>query len=298
MTNYCLQEYSPETCADATLHVVIRFQSGDVVPAFEKLFSDMGGRISVRESGGKYLLNILADLGSRIDWFLQRMTMVIDEHNSGSAPGGPVEIIETRLVSHSRTQSNDGDLIPQTSADEEEYSLARSYGLEFDSGAVFGSGTHPSTCLAIAAIEEIGAGGESFPASVLDIGCGSGLLALICAAKGGSDILGVDICVEAITIARENVDRNGLTGSVRITDTPLLEIRESFQLILANLTASVLMRSIDQIRNRLLDGGTAVLSGFQGSQGEVMKDLCRAEGLMPVGEYSDGRWRALRCRRE
>jgi len=162
-----------------------------------------------------------------------------------------------------------------------------------DAGHVFGSGAHPSTKLVVQAMEVVADGRATFPATVLDVGTGSGVLGLVAARLGAQKVLGIDICEDAVAVARRNVEANGLTDRVCVVPTPLGEISDRFSLVVANLTVSVLMRLAEGIVGRLAPGGTLIVSGLQGRQGGEVEEHLRRYGLVVVSRFGDGKWRAL-----
>ncbi len=161
---------------------------------------------------------------------------------------------------------------------------------------VFGTGAHPSTKLAVRAMEELAATGGPFPATVLDVGTGSGILALIAARLGARAVLGIDICVEAVTVARANVRANGCTDRVHIEATPLAEVTETYDLVLINVTASVFLRLAEAIIARLRPGACLIVAGLQGRQGGEIEALLDGYGLTASSRYSEGKWRGLTLR--
>jgi ribosomal protein L11 methylase PrmA len=160
--------------------------------------------------------------------------------------------------------------------------------------SVFGSGLHPSTRLVVRAMDELDRHGQIFPGRVLDLGTGSGLLAMMAARRGAVTVMGIDICPEAVAVASENVIANGLDGRVRIAAMPLARIAGCFDLILANLTASVQLRLAVDLQARLAPGGELIISGLLGRQQKEIADFWQGRGLRPIAAYAEGSWRALR----
>ena len=162
-----------------------------------------------------------------------------------------------------------------------------------DAAHVFGTGVHASTRLAVEAMEEIADKEGGLPARILDVGTGSGVLALIAARLGGEEVLGIDICEDAVSVARRNVLANDLARQVTIASTPLTEVDGGFKLIIANVTASVCLRLAADIMKRLLPGGRLIVSGLQGRQGEELESFFAGYGLQTVNCYAEGKWRCL-----
>jgi ribosomal protein L11 methyltransferase len=135
-------------------------------------------------------------------------------------------------------------------------------------GASFGGGRHPTTRLALRAIEEVlrrpenaaaaAAGGE-----VLDIGAGTGVLAIAAVLLGCTGGMGLDIDPCAVAEARENVRLNGLDGGIEIADRPLEGIDRRFRLVAANLRLPTLAGLAPRLASLTAGGGNVVLSGIR-----------------------------------
>ncbi len=125
------------------------------------------------------------------------------------------------------------------------------------SGA-FGTGTHESTAMMLELVEETLRPG----AKVLDVGCGSGILSIAAVLLGARRAWGIDIDPEAVGYARENSTTNGTVDRCRFDTTPLAEITERFDLVLANLSAPVLIAEKAQLAERVADRGLLMWSGL------------------------------------
>jgi ribosomal protein L11 methylase PrmA len=159
--------------------------------------------------------------------------------------------------------------------------------------SVFGSGLHPSTRLAVRAMDELARQPAGFPARVLDVGTGSGLLAMIAARRGAEMVIGIDSSPEAVEIASQDVARNGLASRVLIAATPLALVAGRFDLILANLTVSVHLRLAGDLQAHLQPGGALIISGLQGRQQDEIADFWNKRGARLVAVYAERGWRAL-----
>ncbi len=136
-----------------------------------------------------------------------------------------------------------------------------------DPGRAFGTGTHESTRLLMAALDARVRGGER----VLDVGCGTGILA-ICALKlGAHDALCIDVDPDAVEVTRENAQLNEVAERVRADVTPVGDVADSYPLVLANIQASVLIPLAQQIAARVVPSGLLLLSGILvGQEAEVL----------------------------
>jgi ribosomal protein L11 methyltransferase len=136
-----------------------------------------------------------------------------------------------------------------------------------DPGRAFGTGTHESTRLLMAALDREVRGGER----VLDVGCGTGILA-ICALKlGAREALCLDVDPDAVAVTCENALANGVEAQLSAATTPVEQVTEAFPLVLANIQASVLVPLAAPIAARVAAHGCLMLSGLlSGQDGEVL----------------------------
>ena len=130
--------------------------------------------------------------------------------------------------------------------------------VEIDPGRAFGSGSHGSTRLALAALEHL----APVRGTVLDVGCGSGVLSVTAALLGAGPVLGVDVDEEAMTATHDNAGRNGVAAAIRASTTPVADVDGTFDLVLANLDLPVLLDLAKPIADRVAGGGTLVASGM------------------------------------
>lgn len=133
--------------------------------------------------------------------------------------------------------------------------------IEIDPGMAFGTGSHATTRLCLEAIAELLAS-PTPPAQMLDVGTGSGLLALGAAALGCAVVLANDIDPIACQVARENVQKNGYQERIEVTETPLESLSGSFDLVVANILAEENVRLGPAFMAHLRPGGWLVLSGI------------------------------------
>jgi ribosomal protein L11 methyltransferase len=131
-----------------------------------------------------------------------------------------------------------------------------------DPGHAFGSGSHPSTRLVLAALETIVTGGER----VLDVGCGSGVLAIAACRLGAASALGIDIDPAAVEATRANAERNGVADRVLASTDDLHDIEGTFDVVVANIGARVLRELATEIIAHVRPGGSLVLAGLLDTQ--------------------------------
>lgn len=143
--------------------------------------------------------------------------------------------------------------------------------LTLDPGQAFGTGTHATTGLCLEALAAHFAS-QNPPRRVLDVGTGSGILAMAGAALGATAVLACDIDHEACRVAEENVAHNRLSAQITVTDQPLQELAGSFDLVLANILAAENIRLAGALVARLAPQGRLVLSGILISQEQQVLD--------------------------
>ena len=172
--------------------------------------------------------------------------------------------------------------------------------IRLDPGMAFGTGTHPTTQLCLAALEEFALPGSS----VLDLGTGSGILAIAAARLQAAAVLAVDIDPEAVRVARENIAANGVAARIRVEQGSLAEILadqfglSAFRLVAANILAGALVQMFEQgLARTLAPGGMIVLSGILAGQSAEVRTAFEAQGLIDEGQRQSGDWVALIARR-
>jgi ribosomal protein L11 methyltransferase len=136
-----------------------------------------------------------------------------------------------------------------------------------DPGRAFGTGTHESTRLLMQALDRCVCGQER----VLDVGCGTGILAICALALGAAEALCLDVDPDAVAVTLENASENGVSERVRAATTDVSEIAGSYELVLANIQANVLIPLASAIAARVAPGGQLLLSGILiGQESEVL----------------------------
>jgi ribosomal protein L11 methyltransferase len=127
-----------------------------------------------------------------------------------------------------------------------------------DPGHAFGSGSHPTTRLALTAIEQTVRGGER----VLDVGCGSGVLAVTALLLGAGAAVGTDLDPAALTAASQVARANGVGRRLEVVASPTAEVPGRYDLVVANISAATLLELAPVLADRVLPGGRVVLTGF------------------------------------
>ena len=135
--------------------------------------------------------------------------------------------------------------------------------LVLDPGLAFGTGSHPTTRLCLEWLERTVTPG----ASVLDYGCGSGILGIAAARLGAKDVQGVDIDPQAVAAARDNAARNSVAARF---DEATAKIDGLFDLVVANILSNPLKALAPLLASRVRPGGQLALSGILAAQSEEL----------------------------
>jgi ribosomal protein L11 methyltransferase len=168
-------------------------------------------------------------------------------------------------------------------------------------GAAFGNGAHPSTCLALRALDSIL--GDSHYArrgtslTGLDVGTGTGILAIALAKLGVQKVIATDIDPCAISEATHNISLNGLAEQVTVTNTPLEEFATHFSVIVANLACPTLTRLSVILSEKMEQGGVLILSGFKELASKDLRQVYTDHGLRLIREETDREWVCLALRK-
>lgn len=154
--------------------------------------------------------------------------------------------------------------------------------LVVEPGMAFGTGEHPTTRACLEAVDRLARPGGA----CLDVGCGTGVLAIL-AAQRGMSARGIDIDADAVTASRENAERNGV--SVSFDDTPLEDVEGTYDLVVANVFAEVLVQMAPDLSR--LTAGRLVLAGILADRAELVIDALFDMRL--VSRKQDGEWVCL-----
>ncbi len=159
----------------------------------------------------------------------------------------------------------------------------------------FGTGLHPTTRLCLAGIERWSDQGLVRGARLLDVGCGSGILMIAAGLFGATELVGLDTDPIAVEASAANANRNRIAVEVR--DGSLPSRRGPFDLVAANLIASVLIALTDELRTELRPAGRLLASGIFIDREAEVASAFEAGGLRPTGRATEGEWVALELER-
>jgi len=161
--------------------------------------------------------------------------------------------------------------------------------VRIDPSLAFGTGLHPTTQLCLSQMDEL-MPVESF----LDVGTGSGILALAAARCGVPRVVALDNDPEACRVARENLEKNGMHGKLELIEGEISRVPGSFELIAANILSGTLIPMAAALAERLAPKGTLLLSGLLIDEVEEVVAAYQAAGCRCTATLEDGEWSLVR----
>jgi ribosomal protein L11 methyltransferase len=161
--------------------------------------------------------------------------------------------------------------------------------VRIDPSLAFGTGLHPTTQLCLKEMDRL------MPVkSFLDVGTGSGILALAAASCGVPRVVALDNDPEACRVARENLDRNGTPDMVEVIEGEITRVPGSFGLIAANILSGTLIPMAAALAERLSPDGVLLLSGLLIDEVDEVVATYQAAGCRLTATLEDGEWSLLR----
>ncbi len=179
-------------------------------------------------------------------------------------------------------------------------SRAGGISLEIDAGTAFGTGHHGTTAGCLLAFDALLK--RTLPRQILDLGCGTGVLALAAARALRRPVLASDIDPLAVTVTRDNARNNGAGPQIGAVTAPGLKHRRiadraPYDLIFANILARPLIALAGDLTRSLAPGGTVILSGLTRDQEQSVRAAYRNRGLVPSSPLRLGNWSTLVLRK-
>jgi ribosomal protein L11 methyltransferase len=170
--------------------------------------------------------------------------------------------------------------------------------IRIEAGLAFGTGHHETTALCLRALSEIHKSRHAEKLRILDLGCGTGVLAIAAAKLWRMPVLATDIDPVAIEVARENAHANEVVPLVQAVTAdgmthPAIRTRGPFDLVCANILAGPLTKLAPDVSAALAPRGIAILSGLLRNQENLVLSFYRAQGLVFRRAFRDGPWSAL-----
>ncbi|MBQ8110368.1 MAG: 50S ribosomal protein L11 methyltransferase [Clostridia bacterium] len=166
--------------------------------------------------------------------------------------------------------------------------------IEIDPGMAFGTGTHETTGMCVRLVEKYVRPGDK----VIDIGTGTGILAIAAAHMGAKQVLATDLDAVAVRVAAENVAVNGFADRIDVRCGDLLEVvQESGNVVIANIIADVIIALAAPVRARIVDSGLFICSGISVERrDDVLRTLKQADyDVLDV--VTEGEWCAMAARK-
>ncbi|MBU5354174.1 50S ribosomal protein L11 methyltransferase [Paenibacillus silvae] len=175
--------------------------------------------------------------------------------------------------------------------------------IELDPGMAFGTGTHPTTTLCLRTLENVIQGGEE----IIDVGTGSGILAIGAVHLGAKHVLALDLDPVAVTSAMENVELNNMQQQITVKESDLLSVLGSqdpalgvklpVKIIVANILAEIILLFVDDVYNALESGGIYIVSGIWKNKEQVVHDALVAAGFEVRAIEREEDWLAFEARK-
>lgn len=171
--------------------------------------------------------------------------------------------------------------------------------IEIDPGMAFGTGLHASTRLAMELLEYHLKGLSTPPAKTLDVGTGTGILAIGAALFGCPEITAIDIDPDSVAAAGANIAANNLTGQIAVSATDLNDLSGPFNLIIANIIHNTLIGMAPALTRLLAPNGILIMAGIlKGGQAENITATYHKHGLIRQKLANSGEWSALSVRKD
>ena len=162
--------------------------------------------------------------------------------------------------------------------------------IDIDPGMAFGTGTHETTRMCINAIEKYMNKGDS----LIDIGCGSGILSIAAAHLGAEKVIAVDLDKLAVKVSKENVDLNGFSNTIDVRYGDLTDvIDEKADVTVANIIADIIAKLSENIADFMKDGGYFISSGIINDKKDFVISKLKENNFDIIEENNDGEWNCI-----
>lgn len=166
--------------------------------------------------------------------------------------------------------------------------------IEIDPGMAFGTGTHETTSMCINQIEK----NLKKEDQILDIGCGSGILAMAAVLLGAKKAVGVDLDPVAVRVSKENLELNNLSDKVEILHGNLTDvIKEKSDIVVANIMADIIMILLEDVRDFIVDDGIFISSGIILPKREMIEEKLIEKKFEILEVETKGEWCAITAKK-
>ena len=167
--------------------------------------------------------------------------------------------------------------------------------IELDPGAAFGTGTHATTSMCIRQLEKLVKPGMT----VFDVGTGSGILSIISAKLGATNIQAVDYDDSVLKIVEENLEQNNVQDIISVAQSDLMQnVHGKAELVIANIIADIIIRLFDQLDEHLEEDGTLLTSGIIEDRIDDVIDAADAHGYQVVKRLENKGWACIAFKRK
>lgn len=163
--------------------------------------------------------------------------------------------------------------------------------ITIDAEQAFGTGTHETTYMIVNELTDICLEDKS----VLDCGCGTGILSIAASKLGATRVTAYDIDDWSVRNTKHNCTLNGVeNANVILGDASVLaDIKESFDIVIANINRNILMADMPEFRKKMASGGLLILSGFYDSDADMLIKKGQESGLELIKKTNRNDWAAL-----
>ena len=161
----------------------------------------------------------------------------------------------------------------------------------------FGTGTHATTRGCLEFMEEAALSFKGLPFRALDVGTGSGILAIAAAKLGAEEVLALDNDPQALKVAGENLRCNAVQGKVRLSETTVGQIRKLFRLVVANLTAETIIDLTVPLARRVAPKGFLILSGILSPKSKDVLSHFEPRAFKTLRRKCEKEWMTILLRR-
>ena len=163
-----------------------------------------------------------------------------------------------------------------------------------DPGMAFGSGNHATSFLCSRYLREYMKQGDT----VIDIGCGSGILSLVAVKSGAEKVIAVDLDPQCMIATEENAQKNNMLDSIDTREGDLFSVvTESADVVVSNIFAEVIIGMLHDVKHHVKPGGIYIASGILKEKLQDVKDALEREGFELLDDKTDGDWSAVAARR-
>ena len=166
--------------------------------------------------------------------------------------------------------------------------------LSIDPGAAFGTGTHATTALCLELLQNY----VAEESTVLDIGCGSGILSIASVLLGASSAIGVDIDAQSVKVAKENAELNNVVDKTQYIVGDLAEkVNGKYNIVCANIVADVIIKLLENVDEYMKDGAVRLTSGIIDIRKDDVVAAFSRFGFNIVEERTKDNWYAFVCKK-